>query len=57
MMLGAVSLVFTMFPWINPKQYYLNASGGESLWFRFIIGGGATTFLFGAAFFFNRRAR
>lgn len=55
MIFGAVALVYTLFPWINPIQYEMNASGDESMWGRLVIGGGVTAALLAGAFHFNRK--
>ncbi|MDB4673840.1 hypothetical protein OAF27_03390 [Verrucomicrobiales bacterium] len=55
MVFGAVALVYTLFPWINPIQYEMNATGDESIWVRSVIGGGVSAILLWGAFFFNQK--
>lgn len=57
MVIGAIALVATLFPWINPTQYGMNTTGDESLPVRTFIGGSASASLLWAAFYFNRRAK
>ncbi len=57
MVIGALALVYALFPWINPTQYRMNSTGGESLLIRTLVGVAAAVPPLWAAFHFNKRSK
>ncbi len=57
MVFGAVALMITFFPIINPAQHKFYAYESDSLILRYVVGSLVTSLILGLAFWLNRRAK
>ena len=57
MTLGAVVLVATYFPLLNPTQYKLNSNGSESLALRYVVGTAISLATLACSWKCNRHAK